>query len=135
MIINLTEKEIKTIDYCLQSKLIDVKGLAAIGACDRAVVEQMEGLIRKLETEAKDDCDYGIVVDFIKWDTDGDQKALKFLPKEVGLPYEFLHIHDQELTEDVIDNISEYLASEYGYCPKSFLIEVKATVTIHESDR
>lgn len=43
MIINLTEKEIKTIDYCLQSKLIDVKGLAAIGACDRAVVEQMEG--------------------------------------------------------------------------------------------
>lgn len=32
MIINLTEKEIKTIDYCLQSKLIDVKGLAAIGA-------------------------------------------------------------------------------------------------------
>ena len=127
MIINLTEKEIKTIDYCLQSKLIDVKGLAAIGACDRAVVEQMEGLIRKLETEAKDDCGYGIVVDFIK--------SLKFLPKEIGLPYEFLHIHDQELTEDVIDNISEYLASEYGYCPKSFLIEVKATVTIHESAR
>ena len=78
MIINLTEKEIKTIDYCLQSKLIDVKGLAAIGACDRAVVEQMEGLIRKLETEAKDDCGYGIVVDFIKWDTDGDQKAVNY---------------------------------------------------------
>ena len=53
MIINLTEKEIKTIDYCLQSKMIDVKGLAAIGACDRAVVEQMEGLIRKLETRFK----------------------------------------------------------------------------------
>lgn len=72
MIINLTEKEIKTIDYCLQSKLIDVKGLAAIGACDRAVVEQMEGLIRKLETEAKDDCGYGIVsnidYDKILWD-------------------------------------------------------------------
>lgn len=131
MIINLTEKEIKTIDYCLQSKLIDVKGLAAIGACDRAVVEQMEGLIRKLETEAKDNCGYSIVVDYIEWDTDGNLDALKSLPKEVDLPYEFLHIHDQELTEDVIDDVSEYLASEYGYCPKSFLVEVKATVTIH----
>ena len=57
--------------------------------------------------------------------------ALKSLPKEVDLPYEFLHIHDQELTEDVIDDVSEYLASEYGYCSKSFLVEVKATVTIH----
>lgn len=133
MIVNLTDKELKTINYCLQSKLIDVKGLAAIGACSSSIVEQIEKLIRKLETEAKDDCGYGIVVDFIQWDTNGDQKALKFLPKEVGLPYEFLHIHDEELTEDVIDDVSEYLASEYGYCPKSFLIEVKATVTIHSA--
>ena len=133
MIVNLTKKEMRTIDHCLQSKLIDVKGLTAIGACNHAAVEQMESLIQKLEIEAKDDCGYGIVVDFIQWDTAGDQEALKSLPKEVGLPYEFLHIHDQELTEDVIDDISEYLASEYGYCPKSFLIEVKATVTIHSA--
>ena len=131
MIINLTEKEMKTIDYCLQSKLIDVKGLATIGACSYATVEQMEGLIKKLEAEAKDNCGYSIVVDYIEWDTDGNLEASETLPKEVELPFRFIHINDHELTGDVIGDVSEYLASEYGYCPKSFLIEVKATVTIH----
>ena len=84
MIINLTEKEIKTIDYCLQSKLIDVKGLAAIGACDRAVVEQMEGLIRKLETEAKDDCGYGIVEKSNSSNIDYDKILWDILKKHRG---------------------------------------------------
>ena len=52
MIINLTEKEIKTIDYCLQSKLIDVKGLAAIGACDRAVGQLPRPMADALEVGA-----------------------------------------------------------------------------------
>lgn len=131
MIVNLTEKELKNISYCLKKELINVQGLAAIGACRQSFPDQIENLKQKLEIEAKDNCGYSIVVDYIEWDTDGNLDALKSLPKEVDLPYEFLHIHDQELTEDVIEFVSEYLASEYGYCPKSFLIEVKATVTIH----
>lgn len=131
MIVNLTEKELKNINYCLKKELINVQGLAAIGACRQSFPDQIENLKQKLEIEAKDNCGYSIVVDYIEWDTDGNLDALKSFPKEVDLPYEFLHIHDQELTEDVIDDVSEYLASEYGYCPKSFLIEVKATVTIH----
>ena len=131
MIVNLTEKELKNINYCLKKELINVQGLAAIGACRQSFPDQIENLKQKLEIEAKDNCGYSIVVDYIEWDTDGNLDALKSLPKEVDLPYEFLHIHDQELTEDVIDDVSEYLASECGYCPKSFLVEVKATVTIH----
>lgn len=131
MIVNLTEKELKNINYCLKKVLINAQGLAAIGACRRSFPDQIESLKHKLEIEAKDNCGYSIVVDYIEWDTDGNLETLEILPKEVELPFRFIHINDHELTGNVIDDISDYLASEYGYCPKRFLVEVKSTVTIH----
>ena len=113
MIVNLTEKELKNINFCLEKELISAQGLAAIGAC------------------RQDNCGYSLVVDYIAWDTDGILEILETLPKEVELPFRFIHINEHELTGNVIDDISEYLASEYGYCPKRFLVEVKSTVTIY----
>lgn len=97
----------------------------------RSFPDQIENLKQKLEIEAKDNCGYSIVVDYIEWDTDGNLETLETLPKEVELPFRFIHINDHELTGNVIDDITEYLASEYGYCPKRFLVEVKSTVTIY----
>lgn len=114
MIVNLTEKELKNINFCLEKELISAHGLAAIGACRRSFPDQIENLKHKLEKEAKDNCGYSIVVDYIEWDTDGNLEILETLPKEVELPFRFIHINDHELTGDVIDDISEYLASEYG---------------------
>ena len=53
----------------------------------------------------------------IKWDTDGDMKILKSLPKEID-------VNDYEDDEDkLLDDISDWLSDTYGYCHFGFEIE------------
>ena len=59
----------------------------------------------------------------IKWDTDGDMKILKSLPKEIDITDEF-DVNDYEDDEDkLLDDISDWLSDTYGYCHFGF--EVK----------
>ena len=54
----------------------------------------------------------------IKWDTDGDVKLLEELPTEV-------EIHDYLITDDeddLLDEISDWLSDEYGFCHDGFEI-------------
>ena len=54
----------------------------------------------------------------IKWDTDGDMELLEELPTEV-------EIHDYLITDDeddLLDEISDWLSDEYGFCHDGFEI-------------
>ena len=59
----------------------------------------------------------------IKWDTDGDMKILKSLPKEIDITDEF-DVNDYEDDEDkLLDDICDWLSDTYGYCHFGFEIE------------
>ena len=59
----------------------------------------------------------------IKWDTDGDMKMLKSLPKEIDITDEF-DVNDCEDDEDqLLDDISDWLSDTYGYCHFGFEIK------------
>ena len=59
----------------------------------------------------------------IKWDTDGDMKILKSLPKEIDITDEF-DVNDYEDDEDkLLDDISDWLSDTHGYCHFGFEIE------------
>ena len=54
----------------------------------------------------------------IKWDTDGDVKLLEELPTEVEIP-DYLITDDED---DLLDEISDWLSDEYGFCHDGFEI-------------
>ena len=59
----------------------------------------------------------------IKWDTEGDMKMLKSLPKEIDITDEF-DVNDYEDDEDqLLDDISDWLSDTYGYCHFGFEIK------------
>lgn len=59
----------------------------------------------------------------IKWDTDGDIKMLKSLPKEIDISDEF-DVKDYEDDQDqLLDDISDWLSDTYGYCHFGFEIK------------
>lgn len=59
----------------------------------------------------------------IKWDTDGDMKMLKSLPKEIDITDEF-DVNDYEDDEDqLLDDVSNWLSDTYGYCHFGFEIK------------
>ena len=59
----------------------------------------------------------------IKWDTDGDMKMLKSLPKEIDISDEF-DVKDYEDDQDqLLDDISDWLSNTYGYCHFGFEIK------------
>ena len=59
----------------------------------------------------------------IKWDTDGNMKILKSLPKEIDITDEF-DINDYEDAEDqLLDDVSNWLSDTYGYCHFGFEIK------------
>ena len=51
----------------------------------------------------------------IKWDTDGDMEALASLPTEVYTP-PFLHQEQYDDIEEFLDDVSDWLSDEYGWC-------------------
>lgn len=59
----------------------------------------------------------------IKWDTDGDMKMLKSLPKGIDISDEF-DVKDYEDDQDqLLDDISDWLSDTYGYCHFGFEIK------------
>ena len=52
----------------------------------------------------------------IKWDTDGDMELLEELPTEVEIP-DYLITDDED---DLLDNISDWLSDEFGFCHDAF---------------
>ena len=61
------------------------------------------------------------VVTNIEWDTDGDQKILDTLPKEVVLPEKF-DLEDYLDKDRLLDDVSDWLSAEYGYCHSRFCL-------------
>ena len=72
-----------------------------------------------------------IKVTNIKWDTDGDQSVLDYLPQEIMLPEQFSK--ENYADEDgrfgeaernaMLDDISDWLSDEYEFCHDGFEIE------------
>lgn len=56
----------------------------------------------------------------IRWDTDGDKRALASLPTEVKIP--FLP-NEFDSFDEFVDEVSDYLSDEYGFCHNGFNIE------------
>ena len=52
----------------------------------------------------------------IKWDTDGDMELLEELPTEVEIP-DYLTTYDED---DLLDDVSDWLSDEYGFCHDAF---------------
>ena len=59
----------------------------------------------------------------IKWDTDGDMKMLKSLPKEIDISDEFDVKDYEDDEEQLLDDISDWLSDTYGYCHFGFEIK------------
>ena len=67
----------------------------------------------------------------IKWDTDGDQSVLDFLPQEIILPERFSkenytdkHGNFGEAERNaMLDDVSDWLSDEYEFCHDGFEIE------------
>ena len=63
----------------------------------------------------------------IKWDTDGDKELLKILPTEIDITEEFdfeeYEIDGEFEKEQLLDDISDWLSDNYGYCNFGFEIE------------
>lgn len=56
----------------------------------------------------------------IKWDTDGDEELFASLPQEIDLPLQFASVAENE---DYLDEISDWLSDEYGYCNNGFSVQ------------
>lgn len=68
----------------------------------------------------------------IKWDTDGDEKVLQDLPTEMIIPdcLEEYYYKDRKYEEDrryVIEEISDWLSNETGFCHDGFEIVKEVT--------
>ena len=67
----------------------------------------------------------------IKWDTDGDQSVLDFLPQEIILPERFSkenYTHQngnfgEAERNAMLDDVSDWLSDEYEFCHDGFEIE------------
>lgn len=56
----------------------------------------------------------------IQWDTDGDEKILRELPKELSIDSDALSISDENKREEVEETILDYLSDTYGFCHFGF---------------
>ena len=57
----------------------------------------------------------------IKWDTDGDMEIFEELTTEVEIP-DYLTTDDED---DLLDEISDWLSDEFGYCHEGFCLEME----------
>mgnify|MGYP004650880519 FL=1 len=58
----------------------------------------------------------------IKWDTDGDKKVFNELPTEMIVPDELEEIYKKD-REYALEEISDWLSDETGFCHSGFEIE------------
>ena len=62
----------------------------------------------------------------IKWDTDGDMEVLNELPMEMIIPDKLEEMYKKE-KEYALDEISDWLSDETGFCHDGFEIEKELT--------
>lgn len=58
----------------------------------------------------------------IKWDTDGDKEVLNELPTEMIIPNELEELYKKD-KEYTLEEISDWLSDETGFCHDGFEIE------------
>lgn len=58
----------------------------------------------------------------IKWDTDGDKEVLNELPTEMIIPDELEEMYKKD-KEFALEEISDWLSDEIGFCHAGFEIE------------
>ena len=69
----------------------------------------------------------------IKWDTDGDKDVCNELPTELVVPDEFEEMYKED-EEYALDEISDWLSDETGFCHAGFEIEKVITKESVEYD-
>ena len=62
----------------------------------------------------------------IKWDTDGDKEVFNDLPTEMIVPDELEEMYKKD-KEFALDEISDWLSDETGFCHDGFEIEKEIT--------
>ena len=62
----------------------------------------------------------------IKWDTDGDMEVFNELPTEMIIPDELEEMHKKD-KEYALEEISDWLSNETGFCHDGFEIEKEIT--------
>ena len=88
----------------------------------------MESVHKVLKGEDKMKEKQGYKIVDIKWDTDGDKALFDYLPQEIILPEQFCTEDKDDY--DYLDEVSEWLSDEYGYCQSGFRIQ--KTVSLKE---
>ena len=69
----------------------------------------------------------------IKWDTDGDKKVFNELPTEMIIPDELEEMYKKD-KEFALEEISDWLSDETGFCHDGFEVEKVITKESVEDD-
>lgn len=69
----------------------------------------------------------------IKWDTDGDMEVFNELPTEMIIPDELEKMYKKD-KEFALEEISDWLSDETGFCHDGFEIEKEITKESVEND-
>lgn len=69
----------------------------------------------------------------IKWDTDGDKEVFNELPTEMIIPDELEEMYKKD-KEFALEEISDWLSDETGFCHTGFEIEKVITKEFVEDD-
>ena len=69
----------------------------------------------------------------IKWDTDADKEVLNELPTEMIIPDELEEMYKKD-KEYALEEISDWLSDEIGFCHDGFEIEKEITKESIEND-
>lgn len=62
----------------------------------------------------------------IKWDTDGDEEVLQDLPTEMIIPVDLEEDYYSDM-KDIMEDISDWLSKETGFCHYGFEIVKEVT--------
>lgn len=69
----------------------------------------------------------------IKWDTDGDKEVLNKLPTEMIIPNELEEMYKKD-REYALEEISDWLSDETGFCHTGFEVEKVIIKELVEND-
>lgn len=92
---------------------------STIGVGAKPMIINQYQIKTKGEDKMKEKQGYKIVD--IKWDTDGDKALFDSLPQKIILPEQFCTEDKDDY--DYLDEVSEWLSDEYGYCQSGFRIQ------------
>lgn len=59
----------------------------------------------------------------IKWDTDGDEEVFATLPQEIDLEKKNFEVDGEYSRDEMLDQLSDWLSDEYGFCHGGFDVE------------